>query len=284
MLASAPIFCREKIDFLRRELECLVAIATNAYYEFPCNCIYRKFVMGNNIYHIASGAYAIGHISDIIISNPYNTIIEGADETNWLWLTSLVEGEYRIKSGNFKQMVYAFSVSGSISATYDSNGGYDVTLTAASGHLKDEIKKEYTDKNGSFEYNEIYDEYGDLDLYRLVEIKDEHGNTISSKVYDNDGEGGPLQIADSNETAYTYYEDTDEFTSIAWGDYKYVYSDFIDVTTQSGISSTTINENAPTSIFDMSGRQVGTSIDNLKSHKGVFIIKQGNSTRKVIIK
>lgn len=240
---------------------------------------------GNHLYLVIQDPFLAYEELTKYVSTPFRTTIESTDETNWLWFTKIVEGDYRIKSATYKQTMYGYTIKASLSATYDSDGGYELTLNASAYGMKEEMKKKYTDKNGSFVYTDNYTEDGELtDMYKLVLTKDEHGYTTEDIAYDNNGEGDPLEVASSNYYSYTYYKDTDEFASITSGNDKYVYDDFIDVTKQTGISKVTADKRYPTSIFDINGRKIGTSLDNLKSHKGLLIVKQGDKTQKMIVK
>lgn len=240
---------------------------------------------GKHLYMVITDPFGQYENMTKYISKPYQTIIENADETNWLWFTKIVEGDYRIKSAKYKQHLYGFTITASLSATYDSDGGYELTLNTSSYGMKDIFKKEYTDTYGSFVYTEnTYEDDELTDMYKLVVTKDEHGNTTEDIAYDNDGEGDPLEVASSNIFSYAYYEDTDEFASITCGNDKYVYGDFIDVTKQTGIRKIKTDTNAPTSIFDISGCKIGSSLDNLKSRKGLIIVKQDGKVRKMFVK
>lgn len=53
--------------------------------------------------------------------------------------------------------------------------------------------------------------------------------------------------------------------------------------TQSGVNTVDTEDlNAPIAVYNISGVQVGSSLDNLKS--GLYIVKQGKSVKKVLIK
>lgn len=232
---------------------------------------------GKHLYLVTQDPYLEYETVTKQFSQPYEGILEHADGTNWLWFTKIVEGDYLIKSATYKQTIYGYTVKASLKATYDNNGGYYLKVNA--GETTMEIKKEYTDKYGSYKYIETDTEDGEVDyIYNLTETKDEHGNTTA--IYTKDSDDGNIDL---DTYVYTYDKDTGELTSVTTDDNMYVYGDFIDVKT--GISKVTADsKNYPTSIFDISGRKVGTSLDNLKSHKGLLIVKQGGKTKKMMVK
>lgn len=77
------------------------------------------------------------------------------------------------------------------------------------------------------------------------------------------------------------YEDWDDPWSYEV-DYS-KYSNMVDVTLpQSGVADVELDPNAPVSVYDLQGRKVASSTDNLPA--GLYIVRQGDNSRKIIIK
>lgn len=173
--------------------------------------------------------------------------------------------------------------------------------------------KTMTDENGSFEI--LYEVYNDLDMdtectpdelteiNKVVVVFDEHGNNTIYEEYGNDGAGGTeLTMMGGSRYDYTYdpvhggitetvysecWEGFDEETGEPTGEMtwqpimKITADDFVDVSTSiEGVQANP--QNVPATCYDLNGRVVNQTSGHLRP--GVYIVKQGTKTTKVIKK
>lgn len=189
---------------------------------------------------------------------------------------------------------------GSIEASYEENGNYTYAFhyRASSDGKKPAGKDVFThrllDANGSFEDVTTY--YEDMDgngvaseeevmeMEKLTVMYDDHGNVVSEAIAMGEGEliGGAQYHYTYNEHGYpveSVFEELNPETMAYEPFIKIVASDFKDVAT--GIQPVVDSSaNVPTRIYDLNGVLRGHALQSLP--KGIYILKQGNRTVKVL--
>lgn len=193
---------------------------------------------------------------------------------------------------------------------YDTNMNFDVTnettddggftLTASTSMLATKLamvyKKEMLDNNGSYKLgsyiylnaleigatvadkNLLSGEYDDI-------TKDEKGNVTHSASYEMEEGEKTWSLDEATDTEYKYEGEHGELTEKIITEYdednmvtekkKYTYSDFMGINT--GINAVTTANNAKTEYYNMQGMKV-----DAPTEKGIYIIKQGDYTKKMI--
>lgn len=191
------------------------------------------------------------------------------------------------------------SLNGQILIEYDDKGGYTETMDYSVAFPGLDIATlTYTDDNGSYVYEAKFyqadkqtGEFTDDNLKEhsksVVNI-DDHGNVVLEENSQLNDEGTALEVIDGTKYDYTYDADTDAEKELIASQYDYdsaTYVPFIKLVTDAYTDITGINQvtkgaaanDAPAQIYNLQGIRT-----NATTGKGVYIIRQGNTVRKVI--
>ncbi len=186
---------------------------------------------------------------------------------------------------------------GQIAVKYDDNGGFNETIDYSVLYpAMDVTSLTYTDDNGSYVYEtEFYEADEDAegvtedDLQehsKSVAEYDDHGNLVLESNSDLNEDGTDLEITDGTKYDYTYDNTTDAEKEVVVSMFDYdskEYLPFMKIVTDAytditGIQQTTNkDETAPTQIYNLQGIRT-----NSTASRGVYIIRQGNTVKKVI--
>lgn len=138
--------------------------------------------------------------------------------------------------------------------------------------------QELMDASGYFVNSLSYDEYGNLISYGYMEEQD--GNLVLKKSYEDS------YVYDKSNGTVLEYErsvyDTEKGVFVPQS--KVVYSDYVRYAS-TGISETDEAADAqrgPTRVYDLQGRCVGATVKGLPA--GVYVVKQGKTASKVIVR
>jgi len=187
-------------------------------------------------------------------------------------------------------------VDAQVEATYGENGAYTYYMQPEGYDQRDVYIRTADDDNGSYTLvaNYYFDKNGDgeytddeIDFSdKTVITYDEHGNMTSELYYSDDELYSGMKYeytynADSDYPAeaihYEYNEDTGEFEPML----KVISTGFINVTT--GIKTINGNSDAATqAVYNLQGVKVAASASQLPA--GIYIVKNGNQTKKMAVK
>ncbi|MDO4160385.1 MAG: hypothetical protein Q4D41_08015 [Prevotellaceae bacterium] len=199
------------------------------------------------------------------------------------------EGNNVIKSADVNVMGF---FNGTLTNTVQDNGSYNLVADLSIAEMKS--SKTITDANGSYEsVNSLeYQGYDDDNSYEKVICQyDDHGNIVLIESYDG-------YTADNNEldggakAEYTYHDEYGvpaRMVGYEWEDGLGYQSNVIYETQEyvaigaSGISGVKADTDmGDMTVYSISGVETGKSLDNLP--KGIYIVKSGNNTKKVVLK
>ena len=186
---------------------------------------------------------------------------------------------------------------GQIAVKYDDNGGFNETIDYSVLYPgKDVTSLTYTDDNGSYVYeNEYYEADKDAegvtedDLQehsKSVAQYDDHGNLVLEINSELNEDGTDLEITDGTKYDYTYDNTTDAEKEVVVSMFDYdskEYLPFMKIVTDAYTDITGIHqatnkaETATTQIYNLQGIRT-----NSTASRGVYIIRQGNTVKKVI--
>lgn len=140
------------------------------------------------------------------------------------------------------------------------------------------VLQELMDGSGYFVNSLSYDEYGNLISYSYMEEQD--GNFVLKKGYEDsyvyDNSNGT--VLECERSVY------DAEKSVFVPQSKVVYSDYVRYAS-TGISEAgdaADAQSGPTRVYDLQGRCVGATVKGLPA--GVYVVKQGKTTSKVIVR
>lgn len=140
------------------------------------------------------------------------------------------------------------------------------------------VLQELMDGSGYFVNSLSYDEYGNLISYSYMEEQD--GNFVLKKGYEDsyvyDNSNGT--VLECERSVY------DAEKSVFVPQSKVVYSDYVRYAS-TGISETdegADSQRNPTRVYDLQGRCMGATVKGLPA--GVYVVKQGKTTSKVIVR
>lgn len=140
------------------------------------------------------------------------------------------------------------------------------------------VLQELMDGSGYFVNSFSYDEYGNLISYSYMEEQD--GNFVLKKGYEDsyvyDNSNGT--VLECERSVY------DAEKSVFVPQSKVVYSDYVRYAS-TGISEAgdaADAQSGPTRVYDLQGRCVGATVKGLPA--GVYVVKQGKTTSKVIVR
>lgn len=138
--------------------------------------------------------------------------------------------------------------------------------------------QELVDASGYSVNSFSYDEYGNLISYSYMEEQD--GNFVLKKGYEDsyvyDNSNGT--VLECERSVY------DAEKSVFVPQSKVVYSDYVRYAS-TGISEAgdaADAQSGPTRVYDLQGRCVGATVKGLPA--GVYVVKQGKTTSKVIVR
>lgn len=186
---------------------------------------------------------------------------------------------------------------GHIAVEYDDNGGYNETIDYSVLYPgMDVTSLTYTDDNGSYVYETEYYE-ADEDAEGVTEDDlqehsqsiaqyDDHGNLVLETNSMLNEDGTELEITDGTKYDYTYDNTTDAEKEVVVSMFDYdskEYLPFMKIVTDAYTDITGIHqatnkaETATTQIYNLQGIRT-----NSTASRGVYIIRQGNTVKKVI--
>lgn len=180
------------------------------------------------------------------------------------------------------------------SVEYEDNGGYALTIETPNGENTVNQVKTIKDDNGSYELETKQYVGTDKQLTqasKVVETFDNNKNIILSELYDNDGEGGALELSEGSKTSYKYNEENgvimetlNQVTNEETGEYENMTKmetlSFADVANTNGIGKVDVNASKTTAIYNAQGVYVGSNWNTLP--KGLYLVKEGGLTTKKV--
>jgi len=206
----------------------------------------------------------------------------------------LFSGNNRVSSATYYDT--EGGVRADVVATYGENGsysyymqpqGYDerdvYTRTADDNYGSYTLTADYySDLNGDGEYTDDEIDFSD----KTVVTYDEHGFLTSEVYYSDDEPYSGVKYEYTYEADFDYPTETICYEySTSSGEFekklKYVSSGFVNVAT--GIKTTNGNSDAATqAVYNLQGVKVAASASQLPA--GIYIVKNGNQTKKVAVK
>jgi len=194
-----------------------------------------------------------------------------------------------------------------IDVGYDDNGGYTQKLFQPTSSVPSSSRTlENIDNNGSVKTTTVF--YEDLDSTGTITPGDSTSIIITQYTYDDKGfpsKAESWDIVPGAQKSYNFhrfentYSEVDDYPSKitdtrdgldllteTYDDIEEefyaetVYSDFIQVSATS-ISSPVATPNAANGVYNLNGVKVGSDTGNLP--KGIYIVKKGTETKKVVV-
>lgn len=204
-------------------------------------------------------------------------------------LIALISGGKQLKSGTMSLTIMGLPLSGPLTVSYDESG--NITANAELGYLGSpfltySIMQTIADEYGSYQLDVAVNGMNMNQYSRTTVTLDEYGNTLLEEEFEGET-ADDLEQQSGDKYEYTYRDYNGTIHTIIQYDWnsgedtyspniKTVYEDFV-----SGIESVTeAISGASNRVYSANGVVVGQSTENLPS--GLYIVREGNTTRKVM--
>lgn len=182
----------------------------------------------------------------------------------------------------FHQMEFYYDLNNDGQIAENELIGIQVRMVRSDGQIEKQESVGYIDMTyvGHIFERLGYDKYGNRTIYERYEKADDSDQLLFKTGNKND-----YVYDESNGTILEMVRsvfDTEEGQYVPSA--RYVYSDYVRYAS-TGIAEADVEadaENVPTEVFDLMGRQLGTSVKGLPA--GVYVVKKGHTSSKVFVK
>ncbi len=197
----------------------------------------------------------------------------------------------KITSADLSVSTYGMTLSGTLTGNY-TDEGYEQAFSLkylVMSIMSVTYNVAYTDANGSCVATSVIKTQNGTDCERQTITADDHGN-YTAMLFESGSSTDNLSTREGYTYDYTY--DNGRIAEVVTSEWagdgepytpmtKTVYSAYTDVA--AGIGTATFKPaDAATAVYTLDGCRVGTSTKNLG--KGIYIVRQGSSAKKITVK